>query len=203
MKISLIALIASVSASAAFAGGINEVVYEPQPVAVAPVVVAPVSDWTGFYAGAQYGQGSADVEGFGISVDAGDFDAYGLHAGYLRDFGQYVLGGELSYDRVEPDEGGEDGDLLRLKARAGADLGRFLPYITIGYGRLSADVEGEDLSEDGFLYGIGADYKVTDAISLGLEYTKQDFKDVLEDETGVSGIDLDADLIQIRASYHF
>ncbi len=59
--------------------------------------------------------------------------------------------------------------------------------------------DGEDLSEDGFLYSIGADYKVTGAISLGLEYTKQDFKDVMEDEIGTGGIYLDADLIRSAA----
>lgn len=199
MKIATIAIAASLIGGAAFAGG--PVVPAPEPVP-APVVAAPVaavSDWTGFYAGLQYGQGSADLSYSDLSADIGDFDAFGLHAGYLRDLGQFVLGGEVDYNRVEPDDTNETGDLWRLKGRAGIDAGRFLPYITIGYAHLSAD----DLSESAFLYGIGADFKVTERFTLGLEYTKQEFKDVLEDEIGVSGLDLDADLVQLRASYHF
>jgi outer membrane immunogenic protein len=33
--------------------------------------------------------------------------------------------------------------------------------------------------------------------------TRSSFSDVLEDELGTSGVDLDADLFQLRASYRF
>lgn len=185
------------SAGSAFAGGFVPPVVEVEPVIVA---IEPANDWTGFYAGLQYGQGSLDLDvDDAVSFDAGDFDAYGVHAGYLHDFGQYVLGAELDYNRVEVDDVDGNGDLLRLRGRLGADLGRFLPYLTAGVARLSADDDGVDISETGFTYGLGADFAVTENFTIGAEYTRHNFSDVLDTD----GVDLDADLIQIRAAYRF
>lgn len=202
MKFVAIAVAGIAASSSAFAGGYVAPVVEPAPVVEAAPVVAS-TDWSGFYAGLQYGQGDAEAEGFGMSVDAGDFDAMGVHGGYNRDFGQFVLGGELDYNQIDIDDVDEDGDLVRLRARAGYDAGRFLPYVTLGVARLSGDVDGEDISETGFTYGIGADVAVTEKFTVGAEYTRNDFSDVLEDEIGTSGVDLDTDMVQIRASYHF
>lgn len=197
MKLLTATTAAFICAGSAFAGG-----FVPSVVAVEPIIVAtaPGNDWTGFYAGLQYGQGSLDLEFENDgSVDAGDFDAYGVHAGYLHDFGQYVLGAELDYNRIDVDDADENGDLLRLRGRLGADLGRFMPYITAGVARISAEDEGDDFSETGFTYGIGADFAVTNNFTIGAEYTKHNFSDILDTD----GVDLDADLIQIRASYRF
>lgn len=200
MKITLYAGVASLVVSAAFAGGYTAPVADIEPVAVTEVAeVRADADWTGFYAGLQYGQGSTEASALGVSVDTGDFDALGLHAGYLRDFGQFIAGGELSYDNVELDDFDGSGDLWRLRGRAGYDMGKFQPYVTLGVARLSDD----DVSETGFTYGIGAEYLVANNFSFGIEYSRTDFSDVAEDETGISGIDLEADLVQIRASYRF
>lgn len=195
MKLATYSIAAVLAGSASFAGGYNEPVAEPTPV---PAVVAtPVDgDWTGFYAGLQYGQADAEVSFAGVSA-SDDFDAYGIHAGYLHDFGQYVLGAELGYDDVE------DADLIRLRGRAGLDAGKWLPYVTLGVARVSGDVEGEDISETGITYGVGVDYQITDAFLIGAEFSRSTFEDVFEGETGVSGIDLDADVIQVRASFRF
>lgn len=179
-------------AGSAFAGGYVAPVVDVAPVVVETVTPVDVS-WTGFYAGLQYGQGSAEADAAGVSVDE-DFDAYGLHAGYLHDFGKYVLGGELDYNKIDADNIDEDGDLLRLRARAGYDLGRFMPYVTLG----AANLEMGDVSETAFTYGLGAEFKATEKFSFGAEYTKQDFEDVES-----TGVDLDTDLLQVRASYHF
>lgn len=193
MKLAFATLGASLFAVTAHAGGYVAPVVEPAPAPVVAPVAAPVSDWTGFYAGLQYGQGDADVNFDGDSVSS-DFDAYGVHGGYNRDFGQFVLGGELDYNRVDLDEAGE-GDLVRLRGRAGYDLGRFMPYVSLG----AAHVETDDLSETAFTYGIGADFKVTERMTLGAEYTRQDFDDVND----VSGFDIDSDMVQVRASFRF
>lgn len=185
------------SATAALAGGTVAPLVETQPLIVAPVS-AP-STWTGFYAGLQYGQGSTELSGGGVSVDFGDFDALGLHAGYARDLGQFVVGGELNYDSVEFDDFSGTGDLWRLRGRVGYNMGQFQPYVTLGLARLS----GDDLSENGITYGIGAEYLVNDKFSFGLEYSHTEFTDFLEDDLGFSGIDFEADLVQIRASYRF
>lgn len=190
MKTLLYVAAASLLSGTAFAGGYVAPVVPAEPVTVVPV--AQETDWTGFYAGLQYGQGDADADGAAIAT-SGDLDAYGLHAGYLHDFGKFILGGEFSYDKVDFDDFDSDGDLWRLRARAGYDLGRFQPYATLGAARFSGD-----LSDTGVTYGIGAEYLVTDRFSVGLEYSRIDFSDF--DDTDV---DVDTDLVQIRASYRF
>lgn len=193
MKLAFATLGASLFAVTAHAGGYVAPVVEPAPAPIVTPVVTNVSDWSGFYAGLQYGQGDADVSFDGDSV-SDDFDAYGLHAGYNRDFGQFVLGGELDYNRIDLDDAGE-GDLVRLRGRAGYDLGRFLPYVTLG----AAHVETDDLSDTAFTYGIGADFKVTERVTVGAEYTRQDFDGVND----VSSFDVDSDMVQVRASFRF
>ena len=193
MKFASTAIAAVLFAGAAHAGGIVAPVVDAAPVAVVAPVVAPVSDWSGFYAGLQYGQGDAEASFEGDSVSE-DFDAYGLFGGYNRDFGKFVLGGELDYNRVDFDNGG-DADLARLRGRAGYDLGRFMPYVTLG----AAYLDGDDFSETGLTYGIGADFKVTERFLVGAEYTRQDFSDV----DGQDGLDLDADMVQLRATMRF
>lgn len=193
MKLAFATLGASLFAVTAHAGGYVAPVVEPAPAPIVTPVVTNVSDWSGFYAGLQYGQGDADVSFDGDSV-SNDFDAYGLHAGYNRDFGQFVLGGELDYNRIDLDDAGE-GDLVRLRGRAGYDLGRFLPYVSLG----AAHIDADDLSETAFTYGIGADFKVTERVTVGAEYTRQDFDDVAD----LSGVDLDTDMVQLRASFRF
>ena len=193
MKLAFATLGASLFAVTAHAGGYVAPVVEPAPAPIVTPVVTNVSDWSGFYAGLQYGQGDADVSFDGDSV-SDDFDAYGLHAGYNRDFGQFVLGGELDYNRIDLDDAGE-GDLVRLRGRAGYDLGRFLPYVSLG----AAHVETDDLSDTAFTYGIGADFKVTERVTVGAEYTRQDFDGVND----VSSFDVDTDMVQVRASFRF
>lgn len=192
MKLTAFVVTATLAAGASFAGGYQAPVVEET---VAPAAAAG-ADWTGFYAGLQFGQGDLSAERVG-SVEqprlSTDIDALGVHVGYLRDFGNFVAGAELAYDNVDADGPAGSADLLRLRARLGYDLGRFLPYLNLGMARLSDSGE----SANGMTYGIGADYLVTDRISLGLEYSRTEFDDVLP------GIDGEMDLIQIRASYHF
>lgn len=195
MKRSLLAAAFMLSGGAAFAGGYVAPVEQAEPIVVTQTAAAPGMDWTGFYAGLQYGQGDLEGSYGGISADAGDFDAIGLHGGYNRDFGKYVLGAELDYNKVELDDADLDGDLVRLKGRAGADLGRFMPYVTLGVAHLS----GDDDSETGFMYGLGADFMATEKFVVGLEYANHEFDDV----GGVDGLDAEADLLQVRASYRF
>ncbi len=192
MKLFGATVLASLLATGAFAGGYVAPVVET-PVVVETETAPQFGDWTGFYAGAQYGQGEAKAE-FGSQSGKRDLDAYGVFAGYQHDFGSYVLGGELNYNKVELDDVSGKGDLLSLRARAGYDLGRFLPYVTVGYAYLDADD-----SENGLVYGIGGDFKVTERFVLGAEYTRHDFDDI----GNVSGLDLKADTVQVRASFRF
>lgn len=195
MKLVALSVAATLAASASFAGGYVAPIVETAPV-VAPVVpVQTGPDWSGFYAGLQYGQGNAELSD---NLFEGDYDAYGLHAGYLFDFGQVIAGAELDYNKVDLDDLDGDGDLWRLRGRVGYDAGRFQPYATLGVARLSTDDAAGDISETGITYGLGAEYLVTDNFSVGAEYSRSDFSDV-----SVDGIDLDTDLVQVRASYRF
>lgn len=196
MKLAFAALAATLTAGSAFAGGYAAPVVETPVIApIVPVAVANDVDWTGFYAGVQYGQGSTELSLNGDELDT-DFDAYGVHGGYNRDFGKYVLGGELDYNKIDLDDDSGDADLWRLRGRAGYDMGRFLPYVTLGAAHVSGD---GDLSETDVTYGLGADYLVTDKFTVGAEYTVQNFSDVAD----VDGLDLDTDMVQVRASFRF
>ncbi|CAM3427927.1 outer membrane protein [Paracoccus nototheniae] len=194
MKFALATLGASLFAVTAHAGGYVAPVVETAPAPVVTPVMAPASDWTGFYAGLQYGQGDADAS-FGPLSGSSDFDAYGVHGGYQRDLGRFVLGGELDYNRIDLDAADDNADLVRLRGRAGYDLGRFLPYVTLG----AAHVDGAGLSETAATFGLGADFKVTERVTIGAEYTRQDFSDVADTDN----LDLDTDMVQMRASFRF
>ncbi|MFA5581148.1 MAG: porin [Paracoccaceae bacterium] len=195
-RILVSAAAASFVAGSALAGG-----YTP-PVVEAPIItpVAPiaVSDWTGFYAGLQYGTGTAEPATLGDPLDDTDFDAYGVHAGYLHDMGTFVLGAELDYNNVDLDGLDFDSDMIRLRARGGYDIGRVMPYLTAGVARLSVDTGAVSYTETGMTYGIGVDFKATERFTVGLEYSRQDF-----DNSDDSGYEVDADMIQLRASYRF
>jgi opacity protein-like surface antigen len=194
MKFVTVVIASLIAAGAANAGGYTAPVVDAAPITVSPVVM-DASDWTGFYAGLQYGQGTATASFEGDDADT-DFDAYGVHGGYNRDFGKYVLGGELDYNRLDLDDDAGEADLTRLRARAGYDMGRFLPYVTLGAAHISTDEDYGDLSETTVTYGIGADFKVTEKFTVGAEYTKQDFDDI-------DDLNLDTDMVQVRASYRF
>ncbi|TGN42748.1 porin family protein [Paracoccus liaowanqingii] len=201
MKLCTLAVAAIFAASGAAAGGYTAPGFGP--VAAGPMGSASAgTDWSGFYAGLQYGEGSGDLTLDGPLGDA-DFDAYGLHVGYQRDMGRVVLGGDLDYNSVDFEGADENGDLLRLRARVGYDAGRVMPYLTLGVAGVHGDIAGDRLADTGLTYGIGADVLVTDRLTVGVEYTRNTFKDILDDLSGISGLDLDTDLVQVRASYRF
>lgn len=199
MKKLILASVAVITATGAYAGGYTAPV-EPAPVVVAPVVAeTPAYNWDGFYAGLQYGQGSAELDG----LDDVDTEGWGVHGGYTRGFGNWILGGELDYNKVSLDEGDLDGegDLWRLRGRAGYNMGQFQPYLTAGVAHISTDEDALDISETGWTYGVGVEYLVSQKFSVGLEYTRSDFSDVIEGSNG--DVDLDTDLVSIRGSYRF
>ncbi|MFV0410522.1 MAG: outer membrane protein [Paracoccus sp. (in: a-proteobacteria)] len=197
MKLTLAALTACLISGAAFAGGYAQPVADP--IIVEPPMPSEQSAWDGFYLGGQYGTGSLDFSYAGYSEDF-DADAYGVHAGYLRDLGQWVIGVELDYNNLELDDADIDGngDMTRLRARAGYDFGKVLPYVSLGTAWIST--KDSDGAEVGVTYGVGVDFMpFNDKFSVGLEYSRQDFNDI----DGIDGLDLTADMFQLRAAYRF
>lgn len=212
----LAAAAAILAASPALAGSLDPVIAPVSPVVapapvIAPAPVAPASDWTGFYIGGQLGFGNLTVDGEPSLDDDYDGALYGIHAGYQRDFGRFVLGAEVDWDMTEISVGPPGAasaidvdSVARAKLRFGYDAGRVLPYVTGGYARamLSSDDAATDAllddSYDGFFFGAGADFAVTDRFAVGAEVLRHDFGD-----TPLDGIDVDVTTISLRASFRF
>lgn len=193
MKFASAAAVASFAfGGTAFAGSLDEPMVEP--VMTVPVVAPDMGgDWTGFYTGLQLGYGDADGPG---ALDGND-SMYGFHAGYDYDFGKFVLGGEIDYDKTDIDLGGAANidSVARAKIKGGYDFGNSLVYATGGYAR--ADTSGGD--EDGAFYGIGMTYKVSEQYSVGAELLEHQFNDI----GNTAGNDLDVTTFTLRGSYRF
>ncbi|NHB77670.1 outer membrane protein [Rhodobacter calidifons] len=190
MKSALAALFV-LSAGAAQAGG-------PVAVPADPVVAAPAAaagyDWTGFYVGLSAMSGDFRNSVGGTS----DTNGFGLQAGYLRDFGNLVLGGELAYAKIDYDDfASTESTSTRLKLIGGYGAGRFMPYAFVGLS--SAKVTGPLVASDTMTnYGLGAKVAVTQRIAVGLEY-------LVEDKNDFDGTGLDIKLkeIALRVDYRF
>ena len=172
-----------------------------------PVVMAPApapvvtTDWTGPYLGAQLGWGSLGADdGAGVEIDD-DGVVGGLTAGYLHDFGQFVLGGEAQYDWTGIEDeaaGGELENIGRLKAIAGFDAGRTLIYGSAGWATASLATPAVDYDGDGWLVGAGVDYLLNETVTVGGEVMRHQFDD-LDD----SGIDADVTTVQAKMTFRF
>lgn len=194
-------------AAPALAGSLDAPVIVAAPAAPVVVPAAPViqtgSDWSGFYLGGQIGYGMLDSDD--LNVD-GEGYLTGLHAGYQRDFGRFVLGAELEHNWGEIDiqnaDTGADLDasvdrVLRAKLRLGYDAGRFLPYVTGGYAQAALSGAVEDDIE-GFVYGVGTEIRLNDRFSTGIEFLRHEFDDV-----GATDADATVNTIALRGTIRF
>ncbi len=194
------AVILGLTTAPVLAGGLNEPVMSP-PVAAPIIIAAPApvrsADWTGFYAGAQLGYGQLKSD----AIDEEPQDLlYGVHAGYLYDLGNIVVGAELDYDMTEIGFAAPAVDLdsvARFKLRAGYDAGAFQPYLTAGVAQ--ASVSGAlDGTTDGQFAGLGLDYQLSDSFRVGGEVLAHQFDNLVD-----SGVDVEATTLTLRASYNF
>lgn len=184
----------ALASGAATAGSLNDpvVTAPPAPVVATPAPVALDGEWTGFYGGLSYG---------GLDAEVGDIDesgsVYGAFAGYDYDFGRFVAGGELDWQATDDYSlGGVDVDsITRLKLRGGYDLGPALLYATAGYAMADTSLDGD---VDGGVYGLGLDYKVTQNVTVGVEYLNHQFNDAAG-----TGADIDANTLSLRGAFRF
>lgn len=189
-KIAFAAAATSALAAPALAGSMTPAPADPAPMAPVPVPVAMGGDWTGGYGGLSLGYGNVD----GGTLDS-DGTLYGVHAGYDYDFGQFVMGGELEYQGADIETPGLTvDDITRVKLRAGYDAGPALLYGVVGGARANTNLG----ADNGYVAGLGAEYKVTNNVSVGGEYLYHGFNDF-----NSTGTDLDVNTVSARVNYRF
>jgi opacity protein-like surface antigen len=168
-----------------------------------------VQDWSGPYAGLSYGRTSSDID-FNTTglFDVNDGKVAGLYAGYLFQRGTFVYGGELAYGRVSDANvpgfpASEFSSILDLKGRAGVAVNRALFYGVIGYSKAKFD-DGptREFDMDGFAYGLGTEFAVTQRLTVGLEYMARDVSGNASDDATVTG-DANLDTISLRVGLSF
>jgi outer membrane immunogenic protein len=199
-----LAILLSTAAGAAFAAGPTPVPAE-QVVIVAPVPVSTA--WEGGYIGGQLGYAYGD-----FSLDIGGFDENnligGVTAGYLWSLGNgWYLGPELQFDWTDltvtdPDTGDTASleEMARLKLILGYEVGDGLLFGSAGFAYTSVNGVSDffDGSSDGYSLGLGYDWRMSDAWSIGGEYIYNAF-----DGIGSSGGDVDVNAVYLRAMYRF
>jgi hypothetical protein len=171
--------VALLTSSTLHAGGLTEIVDDPE-------VTAPAirDEWTGPYIGLAYGRAdrtetTEKIECFKLgqpkACDDPIFDYYpeykvqvatqtttetsedlsGAFIGYRKTLGWRAVGGL---------EIGQLGDVTMGEAQIGLDAGRVLPYGFAGY------------SSEGTIYGIGADVRVGKNLLVGAKLIDGDFQ---------------------------
>lgn len=193
-RLMALGLVATMAAPA-YAGSADQ--GREEPVVQQPVMTEPVSvgrDWTGGYVGAQLGYGDVDVKNAPLG---GSDPTFGIHGGYMYDFGNFVIGGEADFDRARIGLGGGNriDNIGRLKLRAGFDAGDALIYGVGGAARATTNNLG---NETGYLVGVGLDYMVTEQWSVGSEVLYHRFSNF-----GNTTNDVEATTISLRASFRF
>ena len=194
---------ATLLSAPALAGGPVVVPENPAPLAPDPVAS---HDWSGLYAGLSYGSTGGDIQFLPGSFDElSSGSIASAHIGYLWQRGSFVYGGELAYGTVRDTnftvyEGIDRA--LDLKARFGFAANRALFYGVLGYSRADLFVDGGEWNLSGISYGLGAEFALSNRVSLGLEYLTRDLEG---DE--VSGFPVSAegkfDTVSLRLTYSF
>jgi outer membrane immunogenic protein len=161
-----------------------------------PVQVLPQGfDWSGFYIGVNAGYGFAGSfeDRVGINLDNADGFVGGVQAGYNASFDPLVLGieGELDYANISDQNGIFEGNLNwrgSLTPRLGFAVEQFMPYIKGGVAFGSVEIKTPGVSDDqvlvGWTIGAGAEYLITNNVSVRAEYN---YTDLNSDNFAVTG----------------
>jgi outer membrane immunogenic protein len=152
--------------------------------AKAPVYVAPIYNWTGFYAGINGGYGWGSSEWTNGAGSTGSFDVnggvVGGTIGYNWQMGQTVFGieGDLDWSGISGSTLGvetKNNWLGTVRGRVGYAFDRIMPYITGGLavGDVEANAAGfgsETTTNVGWTLGGGAEFALAGPWTAKLEY---------------------------------
>jgi len=167
-------------------------------------VSAPAYDWSGAYAGVQfgYGRGSDDTDVIetttGIAIGPFGYDTTGfvggVHIGTNVQAGAVVYGAEADFEYANIDGafdiGGGDSVTKRInwagsvRGRAGVAQGRFLGYATAGLAFASVEMDALEAGASvfsgsqstlGWTAGVGAEYALGNDWRVRSEYRYTDY----------------------------
>ena len=136
--------------------------------------------WTGGYAGATLGYGwlrDVDYAFTPPAAASGDDWIIGAHAGYLHQFGNFVVGAEAEALNLDIQFDGLPvwaSEGYTVKARGGVAWDRFLftGHLGATWVTTSSDIAAYDgLADWALTFGAGVDYALTDNITLGASYS--------------------------------
>jgi len=179
-KYLLAALLASVSVTA-YASDLPSKKAPPRM----PPISAPAFSWTGFYVGANAGVGIGSLTNSNFSASNGG--VVGGQVGYNYQVGQFVGGLEADLDATGMNRKGsgnkfETGALTTERLRAGYAIDHTLLFVTGGYAGVNttAGVNGygsETEWRNGGVIGVGAEYAITNNITVKAEYLYSSYAD--------------------------
>jgi outer membrane immunogenic protein len=210
MKALTLAAAFAALATQTFAGGPTIVEPDPMPdVMPAPVVA---HDWSGPYVGLSYGRFSGDFSAtIGLATFPSVYEANkrpGVFAGYNFQRGQLVFGGELGYSNTSMLIVADGDDFLDsvidLRGRVGYSLGKALVYGSVGYSRGEMTINGTDNpTVSGASLGVGVDVKVTQKLSVGIDYTSRNLSGTNDNPANTFDIDTTVKSVGLRVGLSF
>jgi outer membrane immunogenic protein len=164
-------------------------------------------DWSGAYIGVSVGQGSGDVGVPALSSsDTLDSDTvFGLFAGYNLQRDSMVYGAELAFNSGDinsqafPSQGVTP--MIDLKGRVGYAAGRGMAYGVLGYSTNEAFVTGATSDGSGLSYGLGYDYQINDAFTIGGEFLSRKMQN--DATAGILEVEPDISTFSLRAGMKF
>ncbi|AMY68119.1 outer membrane protein [Frigidibacter mobilis] len=224
----LLAAAGATLALPALAGGLTEPVYEAAPV-YAPAPVAAPSNWAGGYAGVFLGYADDDVD---ITDDAGlspdsqpnpTGGLVGLTGGYNFQSGNWVYGVEADIAKANLSDNGsfdlstdeydvEINSMATLRGRIGYDMGRWMPYATVGFAAADADyafesggttVYDDNNTMTGYSAGFGAEYAINDNWSAKGEYLYTNLEGRFQAGGLGESADVDHEIHAVRAGLNY
>ena len=172
------------------------------------------NNWAGFYLGVYgaYGEGTSESD---VAQDAHPSDPFpGVHAGYLFDLGNVILGLEGDASLADLDDDISDGGALltqdfdniaSVRARVGLPIDNTLLFTNVGWAWADTEfgylVEKEQKVISGPTAGVGAQYAFSNNFIARLEYNHYFYGTTTYDlETQV---DVKNSLDEIRAGVDF